>query len=116
MDAQRSALLRAVKDRKESLASLSRSLGKNAAYLQQYINRGSPQRLPIKEARYLARRLGISLSELLPDEAAAFASSLDKLQEAFEPQALSVTIAQSKERIAQAAGCDPSQVKITIDM
>lgn len=32
--------------RGESLASLSRLIGRNAAYLQQFIERGTPRRLP----------------------------------------------------------------------
>lgn len=39
----------------ESLAALSRLVGKNAAYLQQFVTRGSPERLPEDVREKLAR-------------------------------------------------------------
>jgi phage repressor protein C with HTH and peptisase S24 domain len=41
-------------------AGLSRLLGKNPAYIQQYIRRGTPRRLKEDERRTLARYFGIS--------------------------------------------------------
>jgi phage repressor protein C with HTH and peptisase S24 domain len=38
----------------ESYAALSRMLGRNPAYLQQFVRRGSPRRLPERERRMLA--------------------------------------------------------------
>lgn len=49
-----------------SLASLSRALGRNAAYLHQYIHRQSPRRLPEADRHKLAHLLGISEAELRP--------------------------------------------------
>lgn len=50
--------------RGESLAALSRLLGRNDAYLQQFVTRGSPRRLGERERRTLAAYLGIDESEL----------------------------------------------------
>jgi len=38
-----------------SLAALSRAIGRNPAYLQQFLKKGSPARLPEEERRALAR-------------------------------------------------------------
>lgn len=46
-------------DRGHSLASLSRFVGKNDAYLQQFIMRGSPRRLPEDIRLKLAQRLQV---------------------------------------------------------
>lgn len=51
LDPVRSNLLTLSKDSGLSLANLSNSLGKNPAYLQQYVRRGSPKKLP-EELRY----------------------------------------------------------------
>lgn len=48
----------------ESLAALSRMLGRNAAYLQQYVRRGSPRALPEEERRRLAAFFGVDEGEL----------------------------------------------------
>lgn len=47
-----------------SLSALSRMLGRNVAYLQQYVARGSPQRLPERERRLLADYFGVAESAL----------------------------------------------------
>ena len=47
-----------------SLASLSAPIGRNPAYLQQYISRGSPRRLPEDERRHLAIVLEVDEREL----------------------------------------------------
>lgn len=57
---QRQALARAATARGESLAALSRLLGRNAAYLQQFVARGTPRRLDERDRRKLARYLGIA--------------------------------------------------------
>lgn len=51
-----------------SLASLSRALGRNAAYLHQYVTRGSPRLLPESERYQLATLLGIDESALRPED------------------------------------------------
>lgn len=60
----RTELQRLIDERGEDYASLSRLLGRNAAYVQQYMKRGSPKKLPEDERRTLARYFGVS-EELL---------------------------------------------------
>lgn len=61
MDAatQRANLARLVAERQLRLASLSRVLGRNPAYLQQYLTRGSPRHLPERDRARLAEYLGV---------------------------------------------------------
>lgn len=47
-----------------NLSALSRMLGRNAAYLRQYIERGSPRVLPDRERALLADHLGVDEAEL----------------------------------------------------
>lgn len=55
----RAALDRLIRANGDDYVSLSRMLGRNAAYVQQYIKRGSPRRLPEKERGILARYFGV---------------------------------------------------------
>lgn len=48
------------RDRGASLAGLSRLLGRNPAYLQQYVTRGSPRHLDEPDLRKIAEFLGVS--------------------------------------------------------
>ncbi|MEA3065572.1 MAG: hypothetical protein QOJ27_2024 [Sphingomonadales bacterium] len=48
-----------IRERGEDYVSLSRLLGRNAAYVQQYIKRGSPRRLAEDDRRRLASYFGI---------------------------------------------------------
>jgi len=48
------------RERGTSLAALSRILGRNAAYLQQYVARGSPRHLDEPDLRKIAEFLGVS--------------------------------------------------------
>ena len=68
----RSVLEQLCAERGEDFAGLSRMLGRNAAYIQQYVRRGVPRRLGEDERRKLARYFGISESLLgaPPPEAA----------------------------------------------
>ena len=60
----RKALERLCAERGEDFAGLSRLLGRNPAYIQQYIRRGTPKRLKEEERRKLARYFGVSESLL----------------------------------------------------
>jgi phage repressor protein C with HTH and peptisase S24 domain len=51
----RAALQRLIEERGEDYASLSRLLGRNAAYVQQYVKRGTPRRLAESDRHMLAR-------------------------------------------------------------
>ncbi|MFV0625071.1 helix-turn-helix transcriptional regulator [Sphingomonas sp. ac-8] len=63
-DQQRAALAALVAERGESLAGLSRLLGRNAAYLQQYLERGSPRLLHEEDRAKLARYFGVAEVQL----------------------------------------------------
>jgi len=56
----RIVLERLCAERGEDFAGLSRMLGRNAAYIQQYVRRGVPRRLKEEERRKLARYFAIS--------------------------------------------------------
>jgi phage repressor protein C with HTH and peptisase S24 domain len=55
----RATLERLIQDRREDYAGLSRLIGRNAAYIQQYIKRGTPRRLAEEDRRQLAAYFGI---------------------------------------------------------
>lgn len=48
-----------IRDRQEDYASLSRLLGRNPSYIQQFIKRGSPKRLDEEDRKTLARYFGV---------------------------------------------------------
>lgn len=58
-DSPREVLARLCAERGEDFAGLSRLIGRNAAYIQQFIRRGTPRRLPERERAILARHFGI---------------------------------------------------------
>lgn len=66
----RETLRRLTQERGEDFTSLSRLVGRNTAYIQQYIRRGTPKRLPERERRILARHFGVS-EQLLGAEVAS---------------------------------------------
>ncbi len=55
----RAELERLIKANGDDMLALSKMLGRNAAYVQQFIKRGSPKRLPEHERRLLARYFGV---------------------------------------------------------
>ena len=63
MDA-RAELERLIGERGEDYAGLSRLIGRNAAYVQQYIKRGIPKRLAEADRRLLARYFEVSEERL----------------------------------------------------
>jgi phage repressor protein C with HTH and peptisase S24 domain len=73
MDEVRAALQRLIDERGEDYVGLSRLLGRNAAYVQQFIKRGSPRRLAEEDRRRLARYFGVDEAVLggLPASAPA---------------------------------------------
>jgi phage repressor protein C with HTH and peptisase S24 domain len=60
MNDPRLVLERLCAERGEDFAGLSRMLGRNAAYIQQYVRRGVPRRLGEEERRKLAQYFGVS--------------------------------------------------------
>src|SRR4051794_36140464 len=69
----RATLERLCAERGEDFAGLSRMLGRNPAYIQQFVRRGVPRRLKEEERRKLARYFSISEAVLggPPEEARA---------------------------------------------
>jgi phage repressor protein C with HTH and peptisase S24 domain len=68
MDA-RERLAELARQRAVSLAKLSRMLGRNATYLQQFISKGSPRKLEEEDRRRLADFFGVGEAELgAPEE------------------------------------------------
>jgi hypothetical protein len=55
----RELLDRLCAERGEDFASLSRLIDRNSAYVQQFVRRGTPRRLPDRERRILARHFGV---------------------------------------------------------
>lgn len=68
----REFLDRLIRDRRENYGALSKLIGRNAAYIQQYIKRGSPKKLDEADRKTLARYFGVD-EHLLggPEEAPA---------------------------------------------
>jgi phage repressor protein C with HTH and peptisase S24 domain len=60
----RLALAQLIAARGEDYAGLSRLIGRNPAYIQQYIKRGSPRRLAEADRRLLARYFSVAEAEL----------------------------------------------------
>lgn len=58
------ALSRLAAERAVSLSALSRMLGRNVAYLGQFVGRGSPRALPERERDLLARFFGVEAALL----------------------------------------------------
>jgi phage repressor protein C with HTH and peptisase S24 domain len=59
MDDARKALDELIRERGCNYSSVSRLLGRNAAYIQQYIRRGSPRQLDEQDRSVLARFFGV---------------------------------------------------------
>lgn len=65
MDAARTLLLATLGRRPDlDLETLSRAIGRNHAYLHQYVMRGSPRELPGTVREALAARLGLRADDL----------------------------------------------------
>lgn len=69
----RAALDALIRANGEDMTALSRMLGRNPAYIQQFIKRGSPRRLAEEDRRKLARYFGVGESVLGGSGAAASA-------------------------------------------
>lgn len=75
----RAALERLIEERREDYSSLSRLIGRNAAYVQQYIKRGVPKRLAEEDRRALARYFGVP-EEMLGGPAAPSGEARDQVR------------------------------------
>lgn len=74
---QRERLAALARDAGSSLAALSRMIGRNPSYLQQYITKGSPRKLEEGDRQSLARYFGVSEADLGGVEENSYASSAD---------------------------------------
>lgn len=73
----RAALARLIEEQGADYAGLSRLIGRNPAYIQQYIKRATPRRLAEEDRRLLARYFGVSEEALGgPAQAAAAGAGL----------------------------------------
>jgi transcriptional regulator with XRE-family HTH domain len=63
-DSIRTTLRRRADERGISLSSLSRTIGRNAAYVQQFVERGTPRRLDDLDRLHIAMALNIDEREL----------------------------------------------------
>ena len=75
MENGRAALQRLIEERGEDYSGLSRLLGRNAAYVQQFIKRGTPKRLAEPDRRLLASYFGVEERLLGGDEALVLADA-----------------------------------------
>lgn len=64
LSSPRAELARLIEERREDYAGLSRMLGRNAAYVQQFIKRGVPRKLAEEDRRKLARYFDVDESLL----------------------------------------------------
>jgi phage repressor protein C with HTH and peptisase S24 domain len=64
MDAVRKRILRAIAERGMDMKSLSLAMGRNAAYMQQFFDRGIPVELKERDRKRVAALLGIPESEI----------------------------------------------------
>ena len=67
MDAVRRRILARVKESRSDLRMASRAIGRNAAYLHQFIHRGTPRVLAENDPETLVEHLGCSPEELRHD-------------------------------------------------
>lgn len=70
----RARLLALAEGNGSSLSQLSRLIGRNASYLQQFVRKGSPRKLEETDRRTLARFFGVDESELGAPEENSFES------------------------------------------
>ena len=68
-DTARAELDRLIAERRTNYAALSKLLGRNAAYIQQYMRRGRPAVLTERDRRLVADFLGVDERRLDPDAA-----------------------------------------------
>lgn len=78
-DEVRQTLQQLIHERGESYASLSNLLGRNPAYLQQFMTRGTPRKLHEEDRHILARYFGVS-EELLGKTSGLGSSLVSKEQ------------------------------------
>jgi phage repressor protein C with HTH and peptisase S24 domain len=109
----RQALEKLCAERGENFASLSRLIGRNDAYIQQFLRKGTPKHLPERERRTLARYFQIPESVLggMPeDEAGGFGELVPVLRSPVRASAGPGAIPEDK-RGRPYFGFDPAWLK-----
>lgn len=92
MDEVRSLIVRRSDETGKTLAYLSKKAGKNHAYLQQFITRGSPIRLPEVVRQIVARELGIPESALKPKLVSGYDPDQPEPLQADDPTSVGVGV------------------------
>ena len=118
----RFALARLIRDNNDDYVGLSRLLGRNAAYVQQYIKRGSPKRLPEQERSVLARYFGVDERVLgAPDANKSGLRLIPKLAIGASAGGGALTDAETvagkvgfDEQYLRRMGVDPAQVELIV--
>lgn len=81
----RARIDRLIREKGSDYSAVSRIMGRNPAYMQQYLKRGVPRRLPELDRRRLSQFLGVPEHEIggpVPDELPAVIPPLDEKAEA----------------------------------
>jgi phage repressor protein C with HTH and peptisase S24 domain len=76
----RERLSELARERGSSLAALSRMLGRNGTYLQQFITKGSPRKLEEEDRRKLAQFFGVGEAELGGPEELSYDSRVEWIE------------------------------------
>ncbi|QZH75664.1 MAG: S24 family peptidase [Erythrobacter sp.] len=74
----REKLVQTARARGSSLAALSRMIGRNGTYLQQYVTKGSPRKLEEEDRRRLAQFLGLEESDLGGSQEKSYGSATSR--------------------------------------
>jgi transcriptional regulator with XRE-family HTH domain len=93
MDDVRRRILTLCEDQGVSLREASQRLGKNPAYLQQYLHRGTPGTLPEKTRCELASMLGVQESLLAPADMRRDVAAIRRLDASTSPRGVRIPIA-----------------------
>lgn len=93
----RIALDRLIAERGDNYADLSRLIGRNPAYIQQFIKRGTPRKLDEDDRRVLARYFGVA-EEMLG------AAMRDPARPAMRPRGLPSVVAVPRLALGASAG------------
>jgi phage repressor protein C with HTH and peptisase S24 domain len=107
----RAFLEKLIADNGDDYAGLSKLIGRNPAYIQQYIKRGSPKNLPEKDRGILARYFGVDERLIgAPDDQGPFSAMRLIPQLAVEASAGAGSIDPS-DLLAGKVGFDPKWLK-----
>ncbi|MEM7443629.1 MAG: hypothetical protein AAF414_09905 [Pseudomonadota bacterium] len=98
MDPARAYLIAMVKQNRATLASLSRALGRNHAYLHQFVHRGTPKKLPDRLRRELAGLLGTSEAVLAGPAESGHEQEIDgtEMAEGIAPDSFPARLAMAR--------------------